>query len=73
MWCQSFKYDIGTQNLRTECIDHKTTFQDAHRHFRLATNTSRIFFIVLASFSVPKEQLSKKHMFGYAAYVVQTF
>ena len=37
---------IGTKILISRCVDHKSTFPDTHRHFRLATEISRKLPIV---------------------------
>ena len=46
IWLQSFKSNIGIIIIMSKCFDHRTTFPDTHRHFRPATEISRMFPIV---------------------------
>ena len=42
----NFKHESETKNRMVKCFEHKTTFLDTHRHFRLATDYSRFVPIV---------------------------
>ena len=48
----------------SQCIDHKTTFLDTHRHFRLAIEVSNRITIVCGGLEL---------MFAFAAHVFEMF
>ena len=59
MWLQSFALNIGTKDLMSKCVDHKTTFLDTHRHFRPATEISKKLPIVCGGLELKKSNVSE--------------
>ena len=61
IWLQSFKYNIRTKSLMSNCFNHKATFPDTHRHFRPAIEISRKIPIVCEGLELKKSNLENKY------------
>ena len=68
----NFKHDIGTNILVSQCIDHKATFPDTHRHFRPAIEICRNVLIVRGGLELKRSKFQQLKL-GFAANAISDF
>ena len=72
IWFQKTQHDIGTIIQISKYFDHKTTFPDTPRHFRLAIEISRKIPSLCGSLEFKKNNI-RTNMLGFAAYAIYFF